>query len=211
VHTHYDGQATWDDVLEPTASHGVSTLIMGNCGVGFAPMHAKDRDTLIDLMEGVEDIPGTALAEGIPWGQWETFPQYLDFLGTRPFAMDIGGHIPHGALRFFVMGARGVRNEDASADDIRHMALLTREAMEAGALGLSTSRTVFHRSRAGDQPVPGTFASKEELCALTEAMAASGRGVLEAIPSGSLGNAGGKPRCRLRSVGLGQSGIWESK
>lgn len=191
VHTHYDGQVTWDDALEPSASHGITTLIMGNCGVGFAPMKGRDREALIDLMEGVEDIPGTALAEGMPEGSWETFPEYLDFLGRRSYAMDVGAHLPHGALRFYVMGERGARNEEATAEDLAAMTSLTRQAMDAGALGLSTSRTAFHRSRSADEPMPGTYASAEEIAALVEAVAASGRGVIEMIPSGATGEGGG--------------------
>ena len=192
VHTHYDGQATWDDLLDPSSSHGVTTLVMGNCGVGFAPMRAGSRDALIDLMEGIEDIPGAVLTEGIAWGEWESFPQYLDFLDRRRFSLDVAAQIPHGALRLYVMGDRGARNEDATADDIREMAELTREAMEAGAVGLSSSRTQFHRSRRADLPPPGTYASSEEMTALAMAMADSGRGVLEVIPSGSIGTGEGK-------------------
>ena len=191
IHTHYDGQATWDSAMEPSSSHGVTTLIMGNCGVGFAPMRAADRDTLIDLMEGVEDIPGTALSEGMPIGKWETFPEFLDYLDSREFALDVGGYIPHGPLRFYVMGERGARDEDATAEDIAEMARLTREAVAAGAVGLSTSRTVFHRSRQNDTPVPGTYASKTELLALAQAVADSGKGIVQVIPAGTVGDGGG--------------------
>ena len=121
VHTHYDGQATWDDQLDPSFSNGVTTLVMGNCGVGFAPCPAGEQATLIELMEGVEDIPGSALAEGVPWGAWESFPEYLDFLGSRSYALDIAAQLAHGSLRFQVMRERGVRNEDATADDIAEM------------------------------------------------------------------------------------------
>ena len=203
VHTHFDGQATWDDGLEPSASHGVTTVVMGNCGVGFAPMRLADRDVLIDLMEGVEDIPGTALTEGIPAGQWESFAEYLDFLDKRSYALDISAQVAHGPLRFYVMGDRGARNEDATAEDIAQMAVLTQEAMEAGAVGLSTSRTVFHSS-ISNEPVPGTFASEEELLALTNAVKASKRGIVQAILSGSIGTAGGaiadesEPRAETR-------------
>ena len=124
VHTHYDGQATWDDVLEPSASNGVTTLVMGNCGVGFAPVRATDHDALIDLMEGVEDIPGSALSVGMPWGTWETFAEYLDLLDGRRYAVDIAAQIAHGAVRFYVMGERGAANEDATADDIAAMSTI---------------------------------------------------------------------------------------
>ncbi len=114
VHTHYDGQVTWDDQIEPSASNGVTTLVMGNCGVGFAPVRPGDHDALVDLMEGVEDIPGSALSVGMPWGEWETFPQYLDLLDSRRYALDVAAQVPHGAVRFHVMGERGAANEDAT-------------------------------------------------------------------------------------------------
>lgn len=183
VHTHYDGQVTWDEDLEPSATNGVTTLVMGNCGVGFAPVRPGEEAPLIELMEGVEDIPGSALAEGIPWGAWETFPQYLDYLATRRYAIDIGTQVAHGALRFYAMGQRGVDNLDATPDEISAMARLVGEAMDAGALGFSTSRTIGHRSLSGT-PVPGTFAADGELTAIATAM---GRGVFEAIPAGTVG------------------------
>jgi N-acyl-D-aspartate/D-glutamate deacylase len=174
VHTHYDGQVTWDDTMEPSASNGVTSIVMGNCGVGFAPVRPGDVDALIDLMEGVEDIPGTALHAGIPWGAWESFGEYLDVLAEREYALDVGTQLPHGSLRFYVMGERGAANEDATASDLEEMARLTREAMEAGALGVTTSRTIGHRSRSGN-PVPGTFAADDEVIALAEAMRTGGR------------------------------------
>jgi N-acyl-D-amino-acid deacylase len=183
VHTHYDGQVTWDEDLEPSATNGVTTLVMGNCGVGFAPVRPGQEAPLIELMEGVEDIPGSALAEGIPWGAWETFPQYLDYLDTRRYSIDIGTQVAHGALRFYAMGQRGVDNLDATPDEIATMARIVGEAMDAGALGFSTSRTVGHRSLSGS-PVPGTFAADGELMAIASAM---GRGVFEAIPAGTVG------------------------
>ncbi|MEZ5383381.1 MAG: amidohydrolase family protein [Microthrixaceae bacterium] len=182
VHTHYDGQATWDSQLEPSASHGVTTVVTGNCGVGFAPVRPGREDWLIQLMEGVEDIPGAALAEGITWG-WERFTDYLDVLEGRNWAMDVGTQIPHGAVRGYVMGDAGARNEPASADDNAAMADHVREAIEAGALGFSTSRTMAHLARDGE-PVPGTFAERDELFALGRAVAAGGGGVFEVAQGG---------------------------
>lgn len=186
VHTHYDGQVTWDDQIDPSASHGVTTVVMGNCGVGFAPCPKGGERDLIELMEGVEDIPGTALYEGMPWGAWETFPEYLDFLATREFALDVGAQLAHGALRNYVMGKRGRDNEDPTADDLTSMVRLVEEAMRAGALGFSTSRTIGHRSLSGT-PVPGTFAEDTELVALAEAMKRVGSGVFELIPASTIG------------------------
>ncbi len=186
VHTHYDGQVTWDDQMDPSASHGVTTVVMGNCGVGFAPAPPGGEKELIELMEGVEDIPGTALYEGMPWGAWETFPEYLDYLATREYALDVGAQLAHGALRNYVMGQRGRDNENPTADDLAEMTRQVEAAMRAGALGFTTSRTVGHRSMAG-VPVPGTFAEEEELLALAEAMQRAGSGVFELIPASTVG------------------------
>src|SRR5690242_141593 len=139
VHTHYDGQATWDPLLEPSSGHGVTTIVAGNCGVGFAPVHRGDEAWLIGLMEGVEDIPGTALSEGMDWS-WESFPEYLDALERREFAIDVGVQVSHGAVRAYAMGERGAANEPANPEEIAAMADIVREAIEAGALGFSTSR-----------------------------------------------------------------------
>lgn len=185
IHTHYDGQATWDPLLSPSFNHGVTTTIFGNCGVGFAPVHADKRDWLVGLMEGVEDIPGSALSEGIVW-EWETFPEYLDALGRKQYAMDIGAHLAHGALRAYVMGDRGARNEAANPRDIAEMARLVAEAQAAGAFGVSTSRTVVHKAVDGE-PVPGTFAAMDELEAIAGAVATSGHGLLEWAPAGVAG------------------------
>ncbi|MEU0935152.1 amidohydrolase family protein [Embleya sp. NPDC005971] len=191
IHTHYDGQATWDEVLDPSTSHGVTTVVSGNCGVGFAPVRPGREDWLIRLMEGVEDIPGTALAEGMTWG-WETFPQYLDVLEERTFSADIGVQVAHGAVRAYAMGDRGARNEPATTEDIEAMAVIVKEAIEAGALGFSTSRTVAHKAMGGE-PVPGTFATEDELFGLGRAMAAGGRAVFELAPTGSSGEDIVKP------------------
>jgi len=145
VHTHYDGQVTWDPFLTPSAWHGVTTVVMGNCGVGFAPVRPGSEPWLVQLMEGVEDIPGTALTEGITWG-WESFPQYLDAIERMPRTIDVGTQVPHGAVRAYVMGERGARNEAATPEDIVAMAALVKEGIEAGALGFSTSRTIVHRA-----------------------------------------------------------------
>jgi N-acyl-D-aspartate/D-glutamate deacylase len=180
IHTHYDGQISWDTLLEPSSGHGVTTVVVGNCGVGFAPVRPGREEWLVQLMEGVEDIPGTALHEGINW-EWETFPEYLDAIDSRNYSMDIAAYVPHGAVRGYVMGDRGARNEDATPQDIAEMAAIVREAREAGAVGFSTSRTMGHKAKDG-QPVPGTFASSDELNALADALIAGGGGIFEIAP-----------------------------
>jgi N-acyl-D-aspartate/D-glutamate deacylase len=185
VHTHYDGQVTWDDLLEPSSVHGVTTVAMGNCGVGFAPVGPGREAWLIQLMEGVEDIPGTALSEGMTWG-WETFPEYLDVLSERETAVDFGTQIAHGPLRAYVMGERGARNEPATPEDVTQMQALVREAVEAGALGVSTSRVLGHKAMDGE-PVPGTFAAEAELFAIGRALQEAGQGVFELAPAGADG------------------------
>ncbi len=178
IHTHYDGQATWDSFLTPSCWHGVTTAVFGNCGVGFAPVKPGARDYLINLMEGVEDIPGTVLAEGIDWS-WESFPEYLDALARRPYAMDIGAQLPHAALRFFAMGDRGAdHQEQPSADELALMSRLAEEALQAGALGITTSRTNKHRARDG-RYTPSLTAAEPELFAIADALRRSGKGVLE--------------------------------
>lgn len=177
VHTHYDGQATWDALLTPSCWHGVTTAVMGNCGVGFAPAAPSRREWLIGLMEGVEDIPGTALAEGIAW-EWETFPEYLDALARTPRAMDIAAQVPHGAVRAYVMGDRAVTDVAASDEERAAMANIVAEAVSAGAVGFSTSRTVLHRSVDGEL-VPGTEADARELLEIARAMGHHGGGVFE--------------------------------
>jgi N-acyl-D-aspartate/D-glutamate deacylase len=185
IHTHYDGQVTWDPLLSPSCWHGVTSLVMGNCGVGFAPVRPGSEDWLIQLMEGVEDIPGTALAEGITWG-WESFPEYLDVLERMPRAIDVGTQVPHGAVRAYVMGDRGARNEPATPEDIAAMAALVKEGIAAGALGFSTSRTIMHRAVDGE-PVPGTFAAEDELFGIGRALGELGAGVFELAPAGVMG------------------------
>lgn len=185
VHTHYDGQVTWDPEVTPSSWHGVTTLVMGNCGVGFAPVRPGAEEWLVQLMEGVEDIPGTALSQGITWG-WETFPEYLDALEQLPRVLDIGTQVPHGAVRAYVMGERGAKNEPATVDDIAAMARIVKEGVAAGALGFSTSRTIMHRAVDGE-PVPGTFAAEDELFAVGDALGELGAGVFEVAPAGIMG------------------------
>jgi N-acyl-D-amino-acid deacylase len=185
IHTHYDGQVTWDPLLTPSTLHGVTTVVMGNCGVGFAPARPDKHEWLIGLMEGVEDIPGAALSEGIRWG-WETFPEFLDFVEQQELAIDVGTQVPHGAVRGYVMGDRGARNEPATPDDIAEMARIVREGIEAGGLGVSTSRTIAHRAIDGE-PVPGTYAAEDELFAMGRALSDAGAGVFELAPAGVMG------------------------
>ena len=179
IHTHYDGQATWSNRMSPSSHHGVTTVVMGNCGVGFAPVRPSDHELLIELMEGVEDIPGVALHEGLPWS-WESFPDYMDYLSTRQFDMDIGAQIPHAALRVYVMGQRGADREPATPEDIVSMRHLTEQAMQAGALGFTSSRTLNHRSSTG-APTPSLQAEIDELLGVADGLRASGRGVIEMI------------------------------
>ena len=177
IHTHYDGQATWDAEMAPSSWHGVTTAIMGKCGVGFAPAAPDRHDWLIGLMEGVEDIPGTALAEGITW-DWETFPEYLTSLERLPRSIDVGTHVPHAAVRAYVLGDRERPGAVPTSDDIAKMADIVEDGIRAGALGFSTSRTVIHKSIEGEV-VPGTTATAEELIAIGRAMGRVGHGVFE--------------------------------
>ena len=174
VHTHYDGQATWDPILAPSSWHGVTTILFGNCGVGFAPVRPTHREALIDLMEGVEDIPGITLTEGLKW-DWESFPQFLDVLERMPRTMDVAAQLPHHPLRVYVMGERAIRREPATADDIAQMRRLTEEAMRAGAFGFTTSRTNSHKTTKGDF-VPGRNAEIEELVGIGAALGEVGAG-----------------------------------
>jgi len=179
IHTHYDGQVTWDPYLRPSTYHGVTTVVMGNCGVGFSPCKPEKRDWLISLMEGVEDIPGTALHEGIDW-EWETFPEYLDTLEKKPLAIDVGTQIPHGAVRAFVMGERGITQEKASEEEISQMAEIVKEAIKVGAFGFSTSRTEKHRDSSGSL-TPSITAHKDELVEIAKAVGELDKGVLQGI------------------------------
>jgi N-acyl-D-aspartate/D-glutamate deacylase len=174
IHTHYDGQATWDPVLAPSSWHGVTTILFGNCGVGFAPVRPHHRDALIDLMEGVEDIPGPVLAEGLRW-DWQSFPDFLDALERMPRTIDVAAQVPHHPLRVYVMGDRAIRREPATAEDISEMLRLTKEAVQAGAFGFTTSRTNAHKTMQGEM-VPGRFAEIDELAGIGSGLGAIGAG-----------------------------------
>jgi N-acyl-D-aspartate/D-glutamate deacylase len=184
IHTHYDGQATWDPEMTPSSWHGVTTVVMGNCGVGFAPVRPQGEDFLIELMESVEDIPGTALHEGIDW-QWESFGQYLDALDRMPRTIDVAAQVPHAALRAYVLGERA--HEDATADEVVEMAKLTEEAITAGAVGFSTSRTILHSSRHG--LIPGTTAPGDELLAIADGVGRAGKRAVFQVISDQAGEA----------------------
>ena len=177
VHTHYDAQVTWDKRLDPSSGHGCTTVVMGNCGVGFAPVKKDQREWLIGLMEGVEDIPGAALSEGIKW-DWESFPEYVQSLSTLERSIDFATQVPHGAVRGYVMGERGADNEDATPDDIAAMADLVGASIRAGAIGFSTSRTPLHKAIDG-RFVPGTFAGQDELWAIARAMKEAGPSIFQ--------------------------------
>jgi N-acyl-D-aspartate/D-glutamate deacylase len=179
VHTHYDGQATWDNHLNPSSNLGTTTVVMGNCGVGFAPCRKQDHDVLVELMEGVEEIPGSAMNEGLPWN-WETFPEYLDALDEKPRDIDIAALLPHGPLRVYVMGERAVNREPATPQDIEAMRTLVAEGIEAGAVGFSTSRTLVHRSSRGEF-IPTYKAATDELKQLGEALSAEKGSVFQMI------------------------------
>ena len=199
IHTHYDGQATWDELLTPTCWHGVTTVVMGNCGVGFAPVRPDKKDYLIGLMEGVEDIPGTALHEGIDW-QWESFPEYLDALEKKRRALDIGTQVPHGAVRAYVMGERGAKNQPATKEDIAAMAAIVKEGIAAGALGFSMSRTIVHRAIDGEV-VPGTHAAEDEIFGLAKGLGELGQGIVELAPAGVQGEDMSAPEKEIDWMG----------
>ncbi|SNS65774.1 N-acyl-D-aspartate/D-glutamate deacylase [Sphingomonas laterariae] len=179
IHTHYDGQAIWSDRLNPSSQHGVTTVVVGNCGVGFAPCRPGDHDLLINVMEGVEDIPGVVMAEGLDW-HWESFPQYLDALEARPRDIDIAAYLPHSPLRVYAMGDRGAAREAANDDDLARMRTIAKQAIEAGALGFATSRTFIHRTAAGQQ-IPSFDASQAELEAVAMGLADAGDGIIQAV------------------------------
>lgn len=179
IHTHYDGQAIWSNRIDPSSWHGVTTIMMGNCGVGFAPCKPKDRDVLVALMEGVEDIPEVVITKGLDWS-WETFPEYLDRLGERQFDVDVVTQVPHAAIRVFVMGERGANREPATPEDMREMARLTVEGIKAGALGFSTSRAIIHQTLDG-RHTPTFGAAEEELAVISEAMGELGAGWFQLI------------------------------
>jgi N-acyl-D-amino-acid deacylase len=180
IHTHYDGQAIWSERMAPSSSHGVTTVVMGNCGVGFAPCRPADHELLVDVMSGVEDIPGVVMAEGLPW-TWETFPEYLDALDARPRDIDVAAYLPHTPLRVYVMGDRGAAREPANAKDLQTMRQLTLEAMQAGALGFATSQMMYHKTGSGDA-IPTYEAAAEELRTIAEGMRDAGGGLLQFVP-----------------------------
>lgn len=180
LHTHYDGQAIWSDRCSPSSSHGVTTALMGNCGVGFAPCRAEDHEVLVDVMAGVEDIPGVVMTDGLPW-DWETFPQYLDALESRRRDIDVAAYLPHSPLRVYVMGQRGADREPATPEDLALMRKLAAEAIEAGALGVSSSRFAFHKTGSG-APIPTYGAAYEEISAIAGGVADAGGGLLQFIP-----------------------------
>ena len=179
IHTHYDGQATWSEELSPSSSHGVTTVVAGNCGVGFAPCRPEDRDALIEVMEGVEDIPGVVMADGLPW-DWETFPDYLNALETRAHDIDVGVFLPHSPLRVYAMGERGIERAGALSEDLSRMRDLAREALKAGALGFASSRLMIHKTLAGAQ-IPSFDADMAEIAAICEALGDADTGVLQIV------------------------------
>jgi len=179
VHTHYDGHVTWTDRLVPSSNHGVTTAVMGNCGVGFAPARPNSHDTMIELMEGVEDIPGVVMREGIPW-EWETFPEYLDFVASRQYDMDVAAYLPHAPLRVYVMGERALRREAATPEDIAEMRRLATQAVDAGAIGFATSRTINHKSIRGEN-IPTYTSAEAELQGIAQGLKDAGSGLMQII------------------------------
>lgn len=180
LHTHYDGQAIWSDRLNPSSAHGVTTVVMGNCGVGFAPCRRADHDVLVDVMAGVEDIPGVVMADGLPW-TWETFPEYLDALGARQLDIDVAVYLPHSPLRVYVMGERGAKREPATAEDLAKMRALATEAMRAGALGFASSQLATHRTEGGQQ-IPSYSAGDNEILEIARGVADGGGGLIQFVP-----------------------------
>lgn len=180
LHTHYDGQAIWSDRLTPSSNHGVTTVVIGNCGVGFAPCKPQDHDTLIDVMAGVEDIPGIVMVDGLPW-TWETFPQYLDALDARPRDIDLATFLPHSPLRVYVMGERGARRESATSADLQRMKELAREAIQVGAIGFASSRLMIHRTGTGNL-IPSYDVMETEIAAIADGLVEAGGGLLQFVP-----------------------------
>ena len=188
LHTHYDGQAIWSDRLTPSSAHGVTTAVMGNCGVGFAPCRVDDHETLVDLMAGVEDIPGVVMVDGLPW-TWETFPEFLDALDSRDRDIDVAAFLPHSPLRVYVMGRRGVDREPANAEDLALMRKLAAEAIEVGALGFASSRLTLHKSESG-QPIPSFEAGQAEIEAIARGVKDAGGGLIQFVPDLVAGDYG---------------------
>jgi N-acyl-D-amino-acid deacylase len=180
LHTHYDGQAIWSDRMTPSSAHGVTTAVMGNCGVGFAPCRKQDHDVLVDVMAGVEDIPGVVMADGLPW-DWETFPQYMDAVESRKRDIDVAAYLPHSPLRVYVMGERGVQRQPATPEDLAKMRALAKEAIETGALGFASSRFVLHKTSGGEQ-IPTYNAAREEIEAIARGIADGGGGLIQFVP-----------------------------
>ncbi|MCV7345192.1 N-acyl-D-amino-acid deacylase family protein [Mycolicibacterium rhodesiae] len=180
LHTHYDGQAIWSDRMTPSSAHGVTTAVMGNCGVGFAPCRPEDHDTLVDVMAGVEDIPGVVMVDGLPW-TWETFPEFLDALDSRQRDIDVAAFLPHSPLRVYVMGERGVNRELPTPEDLALMRKLAEEAIRAGALGFASSRLTLHKT-SGGQPIPSYEAQYEEIEAIARGVDDAGGGLLQFVP-----------------------------
>ncbi|MFT3721711.1 N-acyl-D-amino-acid deacylase family protein [Pseudorhodoferax sp.] len=187
IHTHYDGQVTWENTLKPSSNHGVTTVVLGNCGVGFAPCRPEQRDALVRVMEGVEDIPEIVMTEGLPWN-WETYPEYLDSLSKREYDIDFASQVPHSAIRVYVMGERGEHREPATEQELRQMTDLVREAIKAGALGVSSSHHLAHRTVAGEL-APSVGSANEELLALAKGLREAGAGVFQMITQGYCGDS----------------------
>ncbi|HET9692232.1 MAG TPA: amidohydrolase family protein, partial [Acidimicrobiales bacterium] len=199
IHTHYDGQATWDQRLQPSSGHGVTTVVAGNCGVGFAPVRPGDHDMLVELMEGVEDLPGVVLQEGLPWA-WESMEQYLDYVGGRSFDIDLATQMCHAPVRVYVMGQRGADREPATAEEIAAMGDIVAAGIRAGALGFSTSRTLNHRTSRGE-PTPTLTAARDELVGIARAVGATGRGVLQVVSDFSADDEGATLLEMMRASG----------
>src|SRR6201982_1622089 len=180
LHTHYDGQSIWSERLTPSSAHGVTTVLMGNCGVGFAPCRQQDHAVLVDVMAGVEDIPGVVMTDGLPW-TWETFPEYMDALEAGKRDIDVAAYLPHSPLRVYVMGKRGADREPATAEDIARMRELAKEAIETGAIGFASWRFSFHKTGSGDL-IPTYGAAQDEIAAIAQGVADGGGGLIQFVP-----------------------------